>query len=144
MVDKTGTLTEGKPRLVTVEPVGQFDASAMLRLAASLEHVSEHPLAAAIMAGAKSGVCRSPTSNSSNQVTGQGVSGVVDGRRVAIGNVRHLETLGSIWGRFAIEPTISGVRGRQSCSSQSTRSPRVSSVWPIRSRPRPGSDSRTA
>ena len=53
VVDKTGTLTEGKPRLVNVEPIGNLDASAMLRLTASLEHVSEHPLAAAIVAGAK-------------------------------------------------------------------------------------------
>ena len=93
VVDKTGTLTEGKPRLVTVEPVGQFDASAMLRLAASLEHVSEHPLAAAIMAGAKERSLPLADVRQFESVTGQGVSGVVDGRRVAIGNVRHLETL---------------------------------------------------
>ncbi len=93
VVDKTGTLTEGKPRLVTVEPVGQFDASAMLRLAASLEHVSEHPLAAAIMAGAKERSLPLADVKQFESVTGQGVSGVVDGRRVAIGNVRHLETL---------------------------------------------------
>ncbi|HZL95388.1 MAG TPA: heavy metal translocating P-type ATPase, partial [Vicinamibacterales bacterium] len=93
VVDKTGTLTEGKPRLVTVEPVGQFDASAMLRLAASLEHVSEHPLAAAILAGAKERSLPLADVKQFESVTGQGVSGVVDGRRVAIGNVRHLETL---------------------------------------------------
>ena len=93
VVDKTGTLTEGKPRLVTVEPVGQFDASVMLRLAASLEHVSEHPLAAAIMAGAKERSLPLADVRQFESVTGQGVSGVVDGRRVAIGNVRHLETL---------------------------------------------------
>jgi Cu+-exporting ATPase len=93
VVDKTGTLTEGKPRLVTVEPVGQFDASVMLRLAASLEHVSEHPLAAAIMAGAKERSLPLADVKQFESVTGQGVSGVVDGRRVAIGNVRHLETL---------------------------------------------------
>jgi Cu+-exporting ATPase len=93
VVDKTGTLTEGKPRLVTVEPVGQFDASAMLRLAASLEHVSEHPLAAAIMAGAKERSLPLADVTQFESVTGLGVSGVVDGHRVAIGNVRHLETL---------------------------------------------------
>src|SRR5206468_7867339 len=53
VVDKTGTLTEGKPRLVTVEPVPGIDAATLLGLAASLEHVSEHPLAAAIVAGAR-------------------------------------------------------------------------------------------
>jgi Cu+-exporting ATPase len=93
VVDKTGTLTEGKPRLVTVEPVGPFEASAMLRLAASLEHVSEHPLAAAIMAGAKERSLPLADVKQFESVTGQGVSGVVDGHRVAIGNVRHLETL---------------------------------------------------
>jgi Cu+-exporting ATPase len=86
-------LTEGKPRLVTVEPVGPFEASAMLRLAASLEHVSEHPLAAAIMAGAKERSLPLADVKQFESVTGQGVSGVVDGHRVAIGNVRHLETL---------------------------------------------------
>ena len=53
VVDKTGTLTEGKPRLVTVEPAGSVDEATLLRLTASLEHVSEHPLAAAIVAGAR-------------------------------------------------------------------------------------------
>ena len=143
VVDKTGTLTEGKPRLVTVEPVGQFDASAMLRLAASLEHVSEHPLAAAIMAGAgaESAARRRQTVRISHRAGYPASSMAVASRSETFGTLKRC---GSIWGRFAIEPTISGVRGRQSCSSQSTRSPRVSSVWPIRSRPRPGSDSRTA
>ena len=73
VVDKTGTLTEGKPRLVTVEPVGPFDASAMLRLAASLEHVSEHPLAAAIMAGAKERSLPLADVKQFESVTGQGI-----------------------------------------------------------------------
>jgi Cu+-exporting ATPase len=93
VVDKTGTLTEGKPRLVTVEPIGGFDAATMLRLAASLEHVSEHPLAAAIVAGAKERRLALADVKQFESVTGQGVIGVVDGRRVAIGNVRHLEAL---------------------------------------------------
>ena len=93
VVDKTGTLTEGKPRLVTVEPRGDFDAATMLRLAASLEHVSEHPLAAAIVAGAKERRLALADVKQFESVTGQGVIGVVDGRRVAIGNVRHLEAL---------------------------------------------------
>ena len=93
VVDKTGTLTEGKPRLVTVEPHGGFDAATMLRLAASLEHVSEHPLAAAIVAGAKERRLALVDVKQFESVTGQGVIGVVDGRRVAIGNVRHLEAL---------------------------------------------------
>jgi len=94
VVDKTGTLTEGKPRLVTVEPIGGFDANVLLRLTASLEHVSEHPLAAAIVTGAKERHVELADVHQFESITGQGVAGVVDGRRVAIGNVRHLEALG--------------------------------------------------
>ena len=94
VVDKTGTLTEGKPRLVTVEPQPDADAVMLLRLAASLENVSEHPLAAAIVAGARDrGVALSEV-RGFESATGKGVSGIVDGRRVAIGNLRHLEALG--------------------------------------------------
>jgi Cu+-exporting ATPase len=93
VVDKTGTLTEGKPKLMTVEPVAGIDAAALLRLSASLEHVSEHPLAAAIVAGASErGVGLSDVSHFES-MTGLGVTGVVEGRRVAIGNRRHLEAL---------------------------------------------------
>jgi Cu+-exporting ATPase len=94
VVDKTGTLTEGKPRLVTVEPTAGLDASALLRLTASLEHVSEHPLAAAIVAGATERGATLTDVTQFESVTGQGVAGVVEGRRVVIGNSRYLETLG--------------------------------------------------
>jgi Cu+-exporting ATPase len=94
VVDKTGTLTEGKPRLVTVEPAGHVDVPAMLRLAASLEHVSEHPLATAIVAGAQERGLALGNVTQFESITGQGVIGVVDGQRIAIGNVRHLEALG--------------------------------------------------
>jgi len=94
VVDKTGTLTEGKPRLVTVEPVGGLDANALLHLAASLEHVSEHPLATAIVAGAKERGLSLVDVKEFESATGHGVSGDVSGRRVVIGNVRHVETLG--------------------------------------------------
>jgi Cu+-exporting ATPase len=93
VVDKTGTLTEGKPRLVTVEPLPGIDAATLLGLAASLEHVSEHPLAAAIVAGAQER--NVPLSEVSNfeSVTGKGVIGRVDRHTVAIGNLPHMETL---------------------------------------------------
>jgi P-type Cu+ transporter len=94
VVDKTGTLTEGKPRLVTVEPAPGLDASTLLRLTASLEHVSEHPLATAVVAGAKDRNLSLADVTHFESVTGQGVTGMVDGRRIAIGNVRYLETLG--------------------------------------------------
>ena len=94
VVDKTGTLTEGKPRLTTVEPALGFDEGTLLRLTASLEKVSEHPLAAAIVAGASErGVTLSPVADFQS-VTGKGVTGVVEGRPVAIGNLRHMEAIG--------------------------------------------------
>jgi P-type Cu+ transporter len=94
VVDKTGTLTEGKPKLVTIEPVSGIDATALLTLTASLEAVSEHPLAAAIVGGARDrGIALSEVRDFES-VTGKGVSGTVGGRRVAIGNLPHLEALG--------------------------------------------------
>jgi len=94
VVDKTGTLTEGKPKLTTVEPVTGTDASTLLRLTASLENVSEHPLAAAIVSGARARNVALAAVAQFQSVTGKGVSGVVDGRAVAIGNVAHLDALG--------------------------------------------------
>jgi Cu+-exporting ATPase len=94
VVDKTGTLTEGKPRLVTVEPASDVDGTTLLRLTASLENVSEHPLAAAILAGARERNLQLADVTEFKSATGMGVSGTVDGRTVAIGSVRHLETLG--------------------------------------------------
>ncbi len=94
VVDKTGTLTEGKPRLVHVEPVAPVDESTLLRLAATLERGSEHPLAAAIVAGAQERGVTLGTTSVFESVTGKGVIGEVDGRRVALGNTRLLESLG--------------------------------------------------
>ena len=93
VVDKTGTLTAGKPELITVEPVEGFTGAQLLRLAASLERGSEHPLAAAIVAGAeRSGVATVSTSEF-NALPGRGVRGVVEGRRVALGNQALLDEL---------------------------------------------------
>jgi Cu+-exporting ATPase len=90
VVDKTGTLTEGKPALTTVVPEPPFDEASLLRLVASLEKVSEHPLAAAIVRGAEErGVPTSPVSDF-RSVTGKGVVGTVDGHVVAIGNTALL------------------------------------------------------
>ncbi|MHB8968429.1 MAG: copper-transporting P-type ATPase [Thermoleophilia bacterium] len=94
VVDKTGTLTEGKPRLVTVQPAAGFHEDAFLRLVASLERASEHPLAAAIVAGAeKKGVIPVKTEDFES-ITGKGVTGKVDRHMVAAGNARLLESLG--------------------------------------------------
>jgi Cu+-exporting ATPase len=94
VVDKTGTLTEGKPRLVTVEPVPGIDVPTLLGLAASLEHVSEHPLAAAIVAGARERSVPISEVSHFESMTGKGVTGTVGRRPVAIGSMRHLEALG--------------------------------------------------
>ena len=95
VVDKTGTLTEGKPKLTTVRATQGLDENGLLQLAASLEHVSEHPLAAAIVAGARErGVTLSQVSGFES-ITGKGVRGVVNGRQVALGSPRFLESLGA-------------------------------------------------
>jgi Cu+-exporting ATPase len=91
VVDKTGTLTEGKPRLTTILPAGEIDEPTLLRLVASLENVSEHPLAGAIVAGARDrGVSLTEVADF-RSVTGKGVTGVIAGRRVDVDNVKHLE-----------------------------------------------------
>jgi len=94
VVDKTGTLTEGKPRLVSVEPLSGFDERTLLFLAASVEAVSEHPLAAAVIAAARErGIEAAPVTGFVS-TTGLGVSGMVDGHTVAVGSARYLESSG--------------------------------------------------
>ena len=94
LVDKTGTLTEGKPRLVAVVATDDLGDAEILALAAGLERGSEHPLAAAILAGAAArGVAPAPV-DAFRSLTGRGVIGQAAGRRVALGNARLLEELG--------------------------------------------------
>jgi Cu+-exporting ATPase len=93
VVDKTGTLTEGKPRVVTVAPEPPVDETTLLRLVASLESVSEHPLAEAIAASTRErNITLLPVQDFVSS-TGKGVSGRVDGHSVAIGNMRYVEEL---------------------------------------------------
>jgi len=94
VVDKTGTLTEGKPRLVSVEVLDGQDETTLLRLAASLEQGSEHPLATAIVTGAKEKELQLSKTVDFQSITGQGVMGVVDGREVLLGNNKLLEGRG--------------------------------------------------
>ena len=94
IVDKTGTLTEGKPRLTAVLPEAGHDEAEVLRLAASLERGSEHPLADAIVRGAEARGVAMAEAKDFEAVTGKGVKGRVDGRPVALGNLRLLEDLG--------------------------------------------------
>ena len=95
VVDKTGTLTEGKPRLVTVAPGAPLDELTFLRLIASLESVSEHPLADAIVAGARERHVPLLPVQRFASTTGKGVSGYVDGHSVAIGNRQYVKELGA-------------------------------------------------
>src|SRR5450432_1542494 len=84
VVDKTGTLTEGKPRLTAVVPTDGFDESGLLQLVASLEQASEHPLAAAIVAGAKERKIELVAVADFQSITGRGVVGTIDSRKVSI------------------------------------------------------------
>jgi Cu+-exporting ATPase len=92
--DKTGTLTEGKPRLARVEPATGFTEDEILQLAASIERGSEHPLAAAIVSGAEARGLTIPESRDFQSITGKGVSGTVNGRRLVLGNAALLHTEG--------------------------------------------------
>jgi len=97
VVDKTGTLTEGKPRLVGVTAIGDLTEDELLQCAASLERGSEHPLAAAIVAGAEARGVKIPPATDFDTVPGKGVTGLVDGRRVVVGNA-------ALFASLAIEP----------------------------------------
>ena len=100
IVDKTGTLTEGKPKLVAVLPELNHDEGEILRLAASLERGSEHPLAEAIVRGADERGVSAVDIDDFEAVTGKGVRGRVDGKAVALGNLALLEELGLDGSKF--------------------------------------------
>jgi Cu+-exporting ATPase len=93
VVDKTGTLTEGKPRLVSVVPVDGFDADLLVRIAATLERASEHPLAAAIVKGAEERNLPLGTAQAFESLTGRGIRGRVEDTSAAVGNNKLLEEL---------------------------------------------------
>ena len=93
VVDKTGTLTEGEPILTSVQAVSDFDEREMMRLAASLERASEHPLAEAIVRGVEDRGVKLAAVNVFESLTGQGVKGSVEGHEVALGNRKLLEAL---------------------------------------------------
>ena len=93
VIDKTGTLTEGKPKVVAVSPASGFDEAQVLQLAASVERGSEHPLAAAIVAAAAERKLELSPAGDFNAPSGKGVVGTVDGKRLALGNARFLGEL---------------------------------------------------
>jgi Cu+-exporting ATPase len=94
VVDKTGTLTEGKPRLVSVVPAKGKNEDEILRLAASLERGSEHPLAAAIVDGSQQRGIKITEATDFRSFTGKGVIGTVEGKEVGLGNQKFLEQMG--------------------------------------------------
>jgi Cu+-exporting ATPase len=91
VVDKTGTLTEGKPKVVAVIPAAVWSENEVLRIAASLERGSEHPLAAAIVAAAQARALKLTDAGDFDSPVGKGVVGTIEGRRVVIGNRRMMD-----------------------------------------------------
>ena len=111
VVDKTGTLTLGRPELVDFSVEG-IEESAALNLVASLERASEHPLAQAIVQAAeKRGRSLSPVEDF-NSVTGQGIEGKVNGRRVAVGSSRYMDTFGGVPASLADKGIFAAIDGR--------------------------------
>jgi len=108
VVDKTGTLTEGKPRVTAIVPSAGFDESTVLSFGASLERSSEHPLAAAILAAATERNVTLQEVENFVSVTGKGVSGTIAGKRVVVGNAALLEDSGIIAGE--VETRAVGLR----------------------------------
>lgn len=92
VVDKTGTLTEGKPKVIAAIPAAGVDESTLLTLAASVERSSEHPLAGAIVSSARERGLTLQEAREFSSITGKGVSGTVDGRQIAVGNAKLIET----------------------------------------------------
>jgi len=101
MVDKTGTLTEGKPKLLSVVAVAGFDESEVLRMGASLERASEHPLAAAVVNGAQEKFLALASVSDFRSFTGKGVAGSIEGHQIALGNLKLFEELGFVPGELA-------------------------------------------
>ncbi|HEV8389642.1 MAG TPA: copper-translocating P-type ATPase, partial [Dongiaceae bacterium] len=95
IVDKTGTLTLGKPKVIAIHPAQRFDEAEILRLAASLENASEHPLAAAIVNAAKERSIALAGVSDFDSPTGKGVLGKVEGHSIALGNARFLAEQGA-------------------------------------------------
>ncbi len=103
VLDKTGTLTEGRPGVESIRTIGAYTETEVLGLAASIEKASEHPLAEALVAAAhKAGAVTSRVSDFSSH-TGKGVSGKADGREVVVGNEAMLDTVGLNSGHFGME-----------------------------------------
>jgi Cu+-exporting ATPase len=101
VVDKTGTLTLGKPKLVSTFPVEGWDEESVLKYAASIERGSEHPLAAAILSGTEEKGVIPANVESFQSITGKGVTGRIEGHKVALGNIRLVDELNITPGRLS-------------------------------------------
>lgn len=112
VLDKTGTLTEGRPKLVSVHAESGQQEDTLLWLAASLERASEHPLAEAIVRGAEDRGLKLAETETFESVTGKGVSGIIEGRRVAIGTSRYLVSIGIEPGTLEAEAESQRAEGR--------------------------------
>jgi Cu+-exporting ATPase len=108
VVDKTGTLTEGRPRLTEVIPAEGFDATYLLQSVASLEKASEHPLAAAILAGAREKKIELVPVADFQSITGKGVTGTLQSKRIGVGNAALIEELGA--SSETLQATAEGLR----------------------------------
>jgi Cu+-exporting ATPase len=100
VVDKTGTLTEGKPKVVAIQTAELFSETELLTWTASVEKVSEHPLAEAIISKAKDSDLNVESCSDFNSYTGKGVEGIVNGKKVSIGNLTWMKELNVGFGRF--------------------------------------------
>jgi Cu+-exporting ATPase len=112
VVDKTGTLTEGKPKLVLVKAAPEVDETTLLSLAATLERGSEHPLAEAIVAGARDRGVKLGEVGAFESLTGKGVTGEVDGHRIGLGNRALLDYLGVEPGPLAEQAETARAQGQ--------------------------------
>ncbi|WP_352310998.1 copper-translocating P-type ATPase [Psychrobacter sp. W2-37-MNA-CIBAN-0211] len=106
VVDKTGTLTAGKPELTAIEALGDLDEDELLVLVAAVESASEHPLAEAIVRAAQERSLIIPKATDFNSTTGEGVQAVVDGKKVAIGNSKLMESLNSFDNELSIKADV--------------------------------------
>lgn len=111
VVDKTGTLTEGRPKLVSIEAAEGFDENEVLRIASGIERGSEHPLASAIVAGAELRGIEPAKVESFESVTGKGARGMAEGHEVALGNQKLLESIGISPDSFREEADSMRLRG---------------------------------
>ena len=136
VVDKTGTLTEGKPKVVAIVAAAGVTRMNVMRLAASLEQASEHPLAAAIVAEAKERHLELTKPADFDSPVGKGVVGKVDNRKIAIGNANFLKERGIVTDRLPRRPKNCAATARRRFLSASTVPRPASSASPIPSKPR--------